>query len=529
MPSLLQDLRIKAFAPWSVPRVWQQALLPFAGLLALLLLLYRHTGEAMVLIWARSETYAHAYVVPPIVLWLVWRQRHELRQITPKVDSWMLLPTALAALAWLVGDVAAANSVTQMAYMAMLVLSVPLLLGRQVAWCLLFPLTFAFFAVPVGEALTPTLMQWTADFTVAALRASGVPVYREGLRFVIPSGSWSVVEACSGIRYLMASFMVGSLFAYLNYNSTRRRLIFVAISLVLPIVANWLRAYMIVMLGHLSNNRIATGADHILYGWVFFGIVIMLLFWIGARWAEPMLITPDLPPATGVWPAALGWSVAVLSLSVLALPLWASQHIGSAEPEVAIQLDLPAELAGGWRAAPVLAPTWQPVLVNPNARARASFQSPAGATVGVVMGYYRQQTGLRKVVSSSHVLVAYEDHDWIELPGAVRKIALARGPQDVREARVLQVEVAGSPRRQRLLVWKLYWIDGQLVSGDLRGKLMGAWARLAGRGDDAALLLLYADEPDDAQSERALTRFMETASRALVGQLETARKRAQPH
>ena len=77
-----------------------------------------------------------------------------------------------------------------------------------------------------------------------------------------------------------------------------------------------------------------------------------------------------------------------------------------------------------------------------------------------------------------------------------------------------------------MLVWRLYWIDGQLVSGDLRGKLMGAWARLNGRGDDAALLLLYADEPDDAQSERALTRFMETASPALVSQLEAARNRA---
>lgn len=528
MSSLLQALRIKALTPWSVPRVWQGALLPFGGVLALLLLLYRSTGEAMVLIWTRSETYAHAYVVPPIVLWLVWRQRHELRQITPKPDGWMLLPLALAAGAWLVGDLVAANSVTQLAFMAMLVLSVPLMLGRQVAWCLLFPLAFAFFAVPVGEALTPTLMQWTADFTIAALQLSGVPVYREGFRFVIPSGSWSVVEACSGIRYLMASFMVGSLFAYLNYNSPKRRLIFVTISLILPIAANWVRAYMIVMLGHLSNNRIATGADHILYGWVFFGIVIMMLFWIGARWAEPMQEGPVLAPASGVWPVALGWSVACLSLAVLALPLWASQRIASIEPEVAVKLDLPAELAGGWRAAPVVAPTWEPVVVNPTARVRASFQGPGGATVGVVIGYYRQQTPLRKLVSSTNVLVAYEDHDWIELPGAERRLTLASGPQDVRQARVLQVEMPGSSRRQRLLVWKLYWIDGQWVTGDLRAKLMGAWARLAGRGDDAALVLLYADEPDDAQSERALTRFMETAGPALVGQLEAARNRALP-
>ena len=69
--------------------------------------------------------------------------------------------------------------------------------------------TAARFAVPVGEFLLPVFMEWTADFTVLALRLSGIPVYREGLQFVIPSGNWSVVEACSGIRYLIASLMVG--------------------------------------------------------------------------------------------------------------------------------------------------------------------------------------------------------------------------------------------------------------------------------------------------------------------------------
>ncbi|TNY03004.1 archaeosortase/exosortase family protein, partial [Escherichia coli] len=66
-----------------------------------------------------------------------------------------------------------------------------------------FPLGFLFFAVPFGDFLTPWLMERTADFTVVALRASGIPVFREGLEFIIPSGSWSVVQACSGIRYLM--------------------------------------------------------------------------------------------------------------------------------------------------------------------------------------------------------------------------------------------------------------------------------------------------------------------------------------
>ena len=82
-----------------------------------------------------------------------------------------------------------------------------------------FPLGFLFFAVPIGDFMLPQLMEWTADFTVLALRLSGVPVYREGLQFIIPSGAWSVVEACSGIRYMIASVTVGCLFAYLSYRA----------------------------------------------------------------------------------------------------------------------------------------------------------------------------------------------------------------------------------------------------------------------------------------------------------------------
>ena len=140
--------------------------------------------------------------------------------------------------------------------------------------------------MPLGEVLVPTLMDWTATFTVAALRASGVPVYQEGNFLVIPSGMWSIVEACSGLRYLIASLMVGCLYAYLSYRSPGRRVAFIAASLVLPIFANWLRAYMIVMLGHLSNNRLAVGVDHLIYGWIFFGLVMVLLLWIGSRWRE---------------------------------------------------------------------------------------------------------------------------------------------------------------------------------------------------------------------------------------------------
>ncbi|MCX8006462.1 MAG: exosortase, partial [Burkholderiaceae bacterium] len=172
---------------------------------------------------------------------------------------------------------------------------------------------------------------WTADFTVLALKLTGIPVYREGNYFMIPSGQWSVVEACSGLRYLIASLMVGVLFAHLMYVSRRRQILFVGASVVVPIVANWLRAYFIVLIGHLSGNELAVGVDHLVYGWIFFGFVMLLLFSIGARFRE----APGAAAVPGgivrPGPRTDGGMVAAAAMAVLAAGVWitAAAALGS--------------------------------------------------------------------------------------------------------------------------------------------------------------------------------------------------------
>ena len=198
-----------------------QRLLPGVLVVAVLLALFHETAAAMVGIWMRSETFAHAFLVPPISLWLIWRRRAELAQHVPRTEPWLLLPMALACLLWLLAELADVNAATQFSLVLLIVLSVPAVFGFAVAREITFPLLFLFFAVPMGEFMVPRMMEWTADFTVFAVAASGVPVYREGLQFIIPTGSWSVVEACSGVRYLIASFMVGTLFAYLTYQDRK--------------------------------------------------------------------------------------------------------------------------------------------------------------------------------------------------------------------------------------------------------------------------------------------------------------------
>lgn len=519
---------------------WRRSLPPLLLLLLGLLLIYRDTFWGMGLIWLRSETFTHCLFVLPMSLWLIWRQRASLALMQPAPAAWLLVPLLGLAGAWLLGELVAVNAVTQLAATGLLVLAVFLMLGWRMCLAMLFPLGFLFFAVPIGEFMLPQFMEWTADFTVAALRLSGIPVYREGLQFVIPSGHWSVVEACSGIRYLIASLVVGTLFAYLNYRTLWRRWVFVGVSVLVPVLANWVRAYLIVMLGHLSDNALATGADHLIYGWVFFGVVMLLMFMIGARWreddqapaAEPGLLSPPRP-AGGVGVSAqtapARWALAFAALVLASLPqvwLWQADRNQRLDDEAVTALVAPATLNAGWRLMDAEPVVFEPAFQNPSAVLRAWYAADAGA-VGLHVSYYRQQHAERKLVSSQNVLVTSNDARWARLSDATRRLALPDGGSVVvKSAELRPLGLPGSlgaGAEHNLVVWQLYWVNDRLTSSDVWAKLHGAWARLMGRSDDAAVLVLYARRGQRDDADALLEQFAAANLPALQAQLRQAR------
>ena len=527
MNTLAADLSLQL----SLPRVWRHALPAFLLPLGWILFLYRETAGAMVLTWSRSETFTHGFLVPPIVLWLVWRQRRRLVAQSPQSAPVALGATACVALVWLLGDLAVVNAVTQLAFVGLLVLAVPAILGWSVARLIAFPLGFLFFAVPMGEFLLPQLMEWTADFTVLALRLSGIPVFREGLNFVIPSGSWSVVEACSGVRYLIASLTVGTLFAYLNYQSTRRRLLFVLVSLLVPIVANWMRAYFIVMLGHVSGNTLAVGVDHLIYGWVFFGVVIMLMFIIGARWAEPEKMPDSVAPgetflAPRRSPVEL-WRTSALFALLASLPqfvLWATHPPVSADP---VQLTAPQALTQGWQINRSSALDFKPSFHNPSAEFNARYANQ-GRSVGLYLGYYSQQDYNRKLVSSRNGMVASVDAQWARVGGGSRVVTLGGKPTAVRTVALRRAALTEPTAESSLIAWQIYWINGTLTANDYLAKAYGALTELLGRGDEAAVIIVYSPQDPQGDSEAVLESFLTTNYGAINELLLKARKTRDP-
>ncbi len=493
-----------------------------------ILVAWAPTARGIAETWNRSETYAHGWVVAPIALWLMWRRRDQVWALRPQVSLLMALLIAVPSLLWLMGQMVLVNAASHFALVAVLVLSVPALLGWRVAHVLAFPLCFLFLAVPVGDFLLPQLMAWTAEFTVFALRFSGVPVYQEGLQFVIPSGRWSVVEACSGIRYLIASVMAGCLYGYLNYRSNVRRFWFVVFSVALALFANWLRAYLIVMLGHHSGNALATGVDHLIYGWAFFGLVIVVLFWVGSKWIDHT-DSPDVPPVVHAdhWTISRSdartrapFLVMTLSMTWIIASSWLLQEARQSISSEPVDLR-PLAPESGWRLA-VSSNAWTPAYIGSDASVQAAYVTPGDDfPVSAHIAYYRNQLPDTKMVSSSNVMVSTRDSDWAVVSDAKRPAEANGQFFEVRESELLSKHLDLSERRMR--AWQLYWVSGRLTSSSTVAKLLGVWQLAKGQGDDGAIITLYTANTQDSSAR--LDHFLKSHGEALISELDRAQGR----
>ena len=495
---------------------WRFALFAIGTTILAIVLAYWETAASMVSIWARSETFAHGYFIAPIALCLVWRMRARLALLTPKVDPLGFALLAAAGAVWLVGAAGHAQVVQHYAMTAMIPGAVLALAGRRVARQIAFPLAFLLLAVPVGEGLLPRLMSFTADFTVAALQLSGIPVYREGNMFAIPSGQWSVVEACSGLRYLTASFTVGAVYAYLTYRKAWKRALFMALSIAVPIAANGLRAYFIVLIGHFSDMRLAVGVDHFIYGWVFFGVVIGLLFWLGSFWRDPPAAAELPTPATaGARPspvAIASGAVGVLALSA-AWPAYAA-YLDRSAPNASVTLAAP-EGAGGWERQASAPGHWRPHYQGAATSAFAAYHRDGG-TVLVFLARYRNQRQDAELVSSNNSLAGTQQSGWVAIGETMRAEPLRALELELRETRLR----SGG---DRLLVWDWYRIAQRDLSDPYLAKALLARDRLLGRGDEAGVIVLATHYTEHAgQAREALRRFatemLPALQAALAGQ-----------
>lgn len=386
--------RIRALAPL------ERSALQLAGVWLALILLFAADWRAMALQWWDSSTYSHILLVPAIVAWLVWQRLGELRQLTPMPWWPALILLGGALLVWVLGSFAGFNLLRQTGAVAMLPFSALLLLGPRLGAALAFPLAYMAFLVPFGDELVPTLQSVTAELVIALTRLSGIPASIDGVFIDTPVGLFEVAEACSGVKFLIAMVALGTLAAHLGFRSWKRRATFMVLAVTAPILANGVRAWATIMAAQWFGAERASGFDHIVYGWVFFAIVIALVLGLAWRFFDRTVDEPFVDPARLQASPLLARLAALQIAPLLALALAATGVIGAkvwtraAEQQVA---SLPAAIAlpdvPGWQRVDYRPKIWwEPRASGADHRLLGRYAHANGTVVDVFVALYASQS-----------------------------------------------------------------------------------------------------------------------------------------
>jgi exosortase A len=473
---------------------WRLALGLLGGLWLTILLIFARDAATMADIWWNSSTFGHCLFVGPIVAWLVWQRAPELRRLVPRAWWPGLLLVAAGAVGWLLGMAAGVALARHLGLVLMLQGAVVACLGRAVARGLLFPMFYMLFLVPAGDPLVAPLQTLTANMSMALLRAAGVPAQIQGVFITIPNGWYEVAEACSGVKFLVAMIAYGALVANLCFRSPQRRMLFMLAAVVVPVVANGLRAFGTIYVGHLTNGTRAGDFDHIVYGWIFFALVIASVMAIGWRffdrgpndgWFDAAELQP-VRPAPDRLRRAMAVTGAALMIA-LTPPAWlAALATGGAE---ALPAHIEPPAVPGWsRVDNGPRHSWRPRFDGADHQVIGHYRDGAGHVVDLAIAAYADQAEGREIVGYGQGAIDPQaDWGWTDDTAA---------PAD---GRAFRISAPGPLVRE---VATFYRIGDVTTGSGARVKLETLKVRLLGGRQRAVALLVSAEQPTPGVSAR---------------------------
>lgn len=266
----------------SLPAAWRAPLGALAVSWLALVAVTAQSWSAMLHQWWNIDTYSHLALVPFIIAWLVALKEEELAVLVPR-PFWPGLCGVAAALGmWWAGEGAGINLLAQVGAVAALQAAVVTVLGVRASLLLALPLAFACFLVPFGDEIIPPLQLLTADIAITLIQWSGVPARIEAIHIHTPAGLFIVAEACAGVKFLIAMVTLAVLVAFTRFTRWSRRIAFLSACIIVPILANGVRAWATIYVAQYVGAEKATGFDHIVYGWIFFAIIVAGL--LGGAW-----------------------------------------------------------------------------------------------------------------------------------------------------------------------------------------------------------------------------------------------------
>ncbi|MGE0030117.1 MAG: exosortase A [Steroidobacteraceae bacterium] len=486
-------------------------------LLAIALAAFWPSISALMELWSHPErrTYQHGYVIAAIALWLLYRERRRIIEATARPAPSLLVLAAAGGVAWAVAWNAGVQAAHILLWPAILWAAAAGALGLRAGRVLARPIVFLYFAMPIWDALIPGLQAATVLANNLLATVIGMPVLIEGNYIHIPEGTFEIAGGCSGLNYLIVGLAIAALLGEVNRDGPGRRLLLIAIGGGLAIASNWLRVFIIIYAGHVTDmDHYLVRVDHYNFGWVLYAFVLALFFFIARKLPESRATAgadPDLPAVPSSDGRSIVWGA--IATAILVLGPWLAgtvrlvgTDVHSAGAGVGVsQIELPQSLE--WRPAPAIG-DWVPIFPGADAESLVEFAQGESRVTAYTATYLRQAQGRELIGHDSRI--EGDAAGRLTLSG----VKLVADPA----VRVMDAQWR-SAGGSEAIIWWTYRIGSRDFANGLRAQL---WYGLASLWSDpvSAIVALRSEcRPDCGQARLALQEF---AADALPGLLAAA-------
>jgi exosortase len=352
-----------------------------------------HSFKALHLLWVdwTDSTRTVGCLVTSISIWLLWRERKIYRELVDPISIQRIFPLSVVMSLWLLAMLAGIQAIELLLVPLVLWVAIGAGLGWPAARRAMFPLAFAYFAIPNWTVFND-LFQWSSVYAVrAVLRLVGVPAYFDENRVHIPEGTFEIAEGCSGLNFAVVGAAMAVLLGELRRDGLTGRIKLLMLAVGLAMLANWVRIIIIVEAGHLTNmQHYLVARSHYGFGWIVFVLCMAAFYWL--EWRMPVAQVPVTigsiaPPKQFKFKSA--WRDVTLAI-VPVLGFFTCWLVLAVRPAMG-ELAVPPP-SGSWTIQSFASDNWQPNLAGVDEYRELQYRRADGATVDAYFGLYRYQS-----------------------------------------------------------------------------------------------------------------------------------------
>lgn len=237
-----------------------------------------------------EEDFNYCCLIPFVVLYLIWEKRDRLALLASRASWWGVVPLCLGVVLFWIGELAGEFFSLYISFWLVIVGLVWLHSGWEKLKTIWFPMAMilGMFPLPsiINVRLTFGLKLISSQIGVALLQLYGMSAYREGNVIDLGFTQLQVVEACSGLRYVMPLLILSLILAYWFKAHIWKKVFLVLSSIPIAIFVNSFRIAATGVLYSAWGPQVAEGFFHGFAGWLIFMCtvpILLLEMWVLRR------------------------------------------------------------------------------------------------------------------------------------------------------------------------------------------------------------------------------------------------------